>query len=79
MIKNDRQYKITKSQAEKFRSAASEIKEKLSRSMEEDESLKLQLQLSALEAQLGDLEIDLRSYESLQENRNESMEITSLN
>jgi transcriptional regulator with XRE-family HTH domain len=79
MIKNDRQYKITKSQAERFRSAASEIKEKLTHPVGEDESLKLQLQLSALEAQLGDLETDLRSYESLQENRNESMEITSLN
>jgi|SRR5882724_367088 len=78
MIKNDRQYKITKSQAEKFRQSVFEVSEKLTNASTEDDSLKLELQLSALEAQLGDLESELRSYESLQQNRNESMEITSL-
>lgn len=78
MIKNDRQYRITRSQADRFRRSASEVREKLASASDEDDSLKLELQLSALEGQLADLDSDLRSYESLQRNRNESMEITSL-
>ena len=78
MIKNDRQYRITKSQIERFRRAVSEMKQKLADTSAEDDLIKRQLQLSALEAQLEDLETDIRSYESLQQNRNESMEITSL-
>src|SRR5215212_117066 len=78
MIKNDRQYKITKAQAEKFRRSASEVREKLSTTSSEDDLMKLELQLSAFESQLADLESELRAYESLQQNRNESMEITSL-
>jgi Predicted transcription factor, homolog of eukaryotic MBF1 len=78
MIKNDRQYKITKAQAERFRQSASEVREKLSATSREDDLMKQELQLSAFESQLADLESELRAYESLQQNRNESMEITSL-
>src|SRR5438552_1576392 len=78
MIKNERQYKITNAQAERFRRAVSELQAKLQSISGSATALKWKLQLSALEAQLGDLEADLREYESLQEKRNEAMEITSL-
>jgi transcriptional regulator with XRE-family HTH domain len=78
MIKNDRQYKITRTQAEKFRKSVSDVREKLSEGAGERDSLKWKLQHSALEAQLADLDAEVRGYESLQEKRNESLEITSL-
>jgi ribosome-binding protein aMBF1 (putative translation factor) len=79
MIKNERQYKITNAQAEKFRRAVSEVPQERTGPADQNESLKRKLQRSALESQLADLESDLRDYESLQENRNECIEITSLN
>src|SRR4051812_6545036 len=78
MIKNDRQYRITRTQAEKFRKSVSDVREKLSEGADERDSLKWKLQHSALEAQLADLDAEVRGYESLQEKRNESLEITSL-
>src|SRR5437660_1220294 len=78
MIRNERQYKITNAQASNFRKAVSEAREKLNRASNADDLLKWKLQMAALEGQLTDLETDLREYESLQEKRNESVEITSL-
>lgn len=78
MIRNERQYKITNAQASNFRRAVSEAQEKVNRASNADDLLKWKLQLAALEGQLTDLETDLREYESLQEKRNESVEITSL-
>ena len=77
MIKNERQFKITHAQAEKFRRAASDLRSKSDSEKEPEQQLKLKLQLSAIESQLSDLDSDLRDYENLQQKRNESMEISS--
>lgn len=78
MIKNERQYKITNAQAERFRQGLAEAREKAMSEADPGELLKWRLHLSALEGQLADLEEELREYQSLQQRRNESMEITSL-
>ena len=68
MIKNERQYRITKAQAEKFLLALRNLR------ADTDERYALhprlrQLQEEALKSQLGDLEEDLREYEDLKEGR----------
>ena len=68
MIKNERQYRITKAHAEKFLLALRNIR------ADTDESYALhprlrQLQEEALKSQLGDLEEELREYEDLKEGR----------
>ena len=64
MIKNERQYRITKAQAEKFASALENLHQRL-----QDETqlnpLLIKLQEDALRSQLVDLEAELREYESL--------------
>jgi transcriptional regulator with XRE-family HTH domain len=77
MIKNERQYKITRSQAENFRKAIAEMRNRLS-AADSAEVLRLKLQEDALSSQWADLEADLREYENLQQHRHGSMEITSL-
>lgn len=62
MIKNDRQYKITRSQADRFRASVSD----LGRDIDAPGPTRLELaQLNALESQLADLEEQLREYEHL--------------
>ncbi len=68
MIKNERQYRITKAQAEKFLRALRNLQ------ADTDDRYALhprlrQLQEGALRSQLGDLEEDLREYEELKEGR----------
>ena len=68
MIKNERQYRITKAQAEKFLLALRNLR------ADTDERYALhprlrQLQEEAIKSQLGDLEEDLREYEDLKEGR----------
>jgi transcriptional regulator with XRE-family HTH domain len=78
MIKNERQFKITNAQAESFKKAVSELQSKLNNETNADKLARSRLQLSAIQSQLGDLEEELQEYESLQQNRNESLEINSL-
>ncbi len=68
MIKNERQYRITKAQAEKFLLALRNLR------ADTDDRYALhprlrQLQEEALKSQLGDLEEELREYEDLKEGR----------
>ena len=68
MIKNERQYRITRAQAEKFLLALRNLR------ADTDDRYALhprlrQLQEEALRSQLGDLEEDLREYEDLKEGR----------
>ena len=68
MIKNERQYRITRAQAEQFLLALRNLR------ADTDERYALhprlrQLQEEALTSQLGDLEEDLREYEDLKEGR----------
>ncbi len=68
MIKNERQYRITKAQAEKFLLALRNLR------ADTDDRYALhprlrQLQEQALKSQLSDLEEDLREYEDLKDGR----------
>lgn len=63
MIKNERQYRITKTRAETFRAA---LAARAAKRSPEDPALRA-WKTDALRAQLGDLERDLRDYETLQD------------
>jgi transcriptional regulator with XRE-family HTH domain len=77
MIKNERQYRITKSQAEAFRKALLGAQKELA-SADQNDALRWKLQESALKSQSDDLETELREYETLQTQRHSAMEIHSL-
>jgi transcriptional regulator with XRE-family HTH domain/Zn-dependent peptidase ImmA (M78 family) len=64
MISNERQYRITKSEAEKFRTALREF-EKESATQEGIHPLLVQAQSDAMRSQLEDLEEELAEYERL--------------
>lgn len=79
MIRNERQYKITKAQAEAFRATLAEVlKTSSTEPPDSDDVLKWRLQESALRGQLEDLEEELKEYENLRANRLESLEVGSL-
>jgi Zn-dependent peptidase ImmA (M78 family)/transcriptional regulator with XRE-family HTH domain len=65
MIKNERQYRITKAQAEKFEQALAELIQVSATSAEENLSLH-QMQEDALRSQLAELRDQLEEYEALQ-------------
>ena len=64
MIKNERQYRITKAQADRFSQTLDSLRQ---RSIETDEihPLIAKAQEDALRSQLADLQAELRKYESL--------------
>ena len=64
MIKNERQYRITRAQAERFSQALSELQAQGSE-LTEVHPLLRKAREDALRSQLGDLEGDLREYEAL--------------
>src|SRR5260370_16660665 len=77
MIRNERQYKITKSQAENFRSALDrQDRERVADSIRV-EYLRWKIQHDAIQSQLKDLEDDLREYEALQDSDSTAIEINS--
>jgi transcriptional regulator with XRE-family HTH domain len=79
MIRNERQYKITKAQAEAFRSALAEVLEITSTvPADPNDELRRKLQEIALRGQLADLELELKEYENLRANRFEALEVGSL-
>jgi transcriptional regulator with XRE-family HTH domain len=65
MIKNERQYRITKAQAEKFEQALAELTQGSGASAEDNLSLR-QIQEDALRSQLTELHEQLEEYEALQ-------------
>jgi transcriptional regulator with XRE-family HTH domain len=64
MIKNERQYRITKAQVQEFEQALSQALESAEGKQPEN-SLLWQAQVSALESQLDDLQEEVREYENL--------------
>ena len=64
MIKNERQYRITRAQAERFSQVLRDLQGQGSE-LTEVHPLLLQAKEDALKSQLGDLEADLREYEAL--------------
>jgi ribosome-binding protein aMBF1 (putative translation factor) len=76
LIKNERQYRITRAQAERFRQALREIGE--SRRPAHVHPKLWAAQRAGLESQLADLEQDLREYEALKTASTEVLEIESI-
>lgn len=75
MIKNERQYRITKAQSDKFRDA---VEEMLKSGAQEGIDPILQMaQVDALKSQLSDLEEDIREYEALRAGKYDVFEIPS--
>ena len=66
MIKNERQYRITRAQAERLSQALRNLRADIDDRYELHPRLR-QLQEEALRSQLGDLEADIREYEALKE------------
>ena len=66
MIKNERQYRITRAQAERLSRALRNLRADIDDRYELHPRLR-QLQEEALRSQLGDLEAELREYEDLKE------------
>ena len=64
MIKNERQYRITKAQAERFSKALRNL-DASGTDRSEAPSRLLTVQKEALESQLSDLEADIQEYETL--------------
>lgn len=64
MIKNERQYRITKSQVQEFEKALANLIESAENKQSENPLL-FQVQVSALESQLNDLQEEVKEYESL--------------
>ena len=64
MIKNERQYRITKNQADRFSQTLDDLRQR-PRETEEVHPLIAKAQEDALRSQLADLEEQLRDYESL--------------
>jgi transcriptional regulator with XRE-family HTH domain len=76
MIKNERQYRITKAQAAEFAKALKQLESEPVRGLHP----KLQqAQIAAVQSQYADLEAELREYEALQGQRPAVLEARSLN
>src|SRR5437660_1890695 len=63
MIKNERQYRITKAEAERFEKALAELPEK--EAEQEVHRMLRKAQADALRSQLADLRAELQEYDSL--------------
>lgn len=75
MIKNERQYRITKAQAEKFEKAIQEMR----RSVKGEVGAVLRkAQIDAMKSQLGDLHRDIEEYETLRSGHRKVLALGSL-
>src|SRR5437867_12931776 len=63
MIKNERQYRITKSQVEKFKESLSNLESKLEEPNVDPRLIKIQK--DALKSQLSDLQREIQEYDDL--------------
>lgn len=77
MIRNERQYKITKSEAENFRNALDQLRQKRIHDSASVEYLRWKTQYEAIKSQLDDLEDDLQEYETLQKSHSTTIKINS--
>lgn len=69
MIKNERQYRITKAQAERFEHALTQLAERPEGVGAEENPLVRKLEVDALRSQLADLTAELEEYEALRSGR----------
>src|SRR2546430_2404400 len=76
MIKNERQYRITRAQAEKFRGALAQM-DRQSRETGETDPLVQQAIVNGMESQLADLEQQIADYEALRSGRRRVVEVDS--
>ncbi len=76
MIKNDRQYRITKAQADKFALALTEFAERSSKD-KHMHPLQRQAQIASLQSQLDDLRTQLEEYDALRSGRYRVFELES--
>ncbi len=75
MIKNDRQYRITRAQAEKFATALADLEQ--SAETDEVHPLLRKAQEDALRSQYEDLRAQLDEYEALQSGKHTVLEVPS--
>jgi ribosome-binding protein aMBF1 (putative translation factor) len=75
MIKNDRQYRITKAQADKFAKAIQGTKASPKSNVH---PLLRKAQIDAMESQLGDLKHEIEEYETLRSGRRKVARLDSL-
>ena len=78
MIRNERQYKITKVQAENFKTALEQHASKRVSDSASADYLRWKIQYDAIENQFKDLVADIQEYEALQGSDSAVMEINSL-
>jgi hypothetical protein len=72
MIKNQRQYRISKAQAAKFRAALDTLRRTPARSIH---PVLLKAQRQAMESQLGDLTAEVSEYEAVQAGRRRVLQL----
>ena len=75
MIKNERQYRISKAQAARFRGALDSLKQRPPRDLH---PVLLKAQREAVESQLGDLLAEVGEYEALHAGRRRALQLRSL-
>jgi len=75
MIKNERQYRITTSQAVKFERAIKETAKSINK--EKNPGMR-KLEIEAMKSQLNDLQRDLVEYEALRQGKRKSIALESL-
>ena len=78
MIRNERQYRITKSQAEGFRKAQEQLQSSTVADTRTPAYLRWKIQLDAVSSQLDELTEEIREYEALRSETNPPIEISSL-
>ena len=77
MIKNERQYAVTKGQVENFARALAQLQSKMSRHTDVDPLL-LKAEQDALRSQLAELRAEMKAYEALRTRRRTLLKLSSL-
>ena len=75
MIKNERQYRITKAQAENFRRTVAEVTANPDRNLH---PVLRKAELDGLKSQLGDLRRELQEYEALRSGKRRILALDSI-
>ena len=78
MIKNERQFRITRAQAEEFRTAFATLERKPLEGEDPHALMRWEIQRDAVRSQLDDLQAQLDSYLALQAQGHQPMELTTL-
>jgi transcriptional regulator with XRE-family HTH domain len=75
MIKNERQYRVTRSQLDRFRSTLEELR---TRPVDKDEEFRRELETAAVDAQVRELAAELEEYDNLKAGKHDVGTLTSL-